>query len=200
MSNKIENRPLSDKALVRLLQQGDEGAFQVLVRRYQKKLFSIAFGITLNREESLDIVQEVFIQVYEKIGYFKEKSSLSTWLHRITVNRCLNWKRKWIRIIKFHHTAYDENKDNLILNQDSGNRTTDRLYEEKVMGQQIDAGLKKLPEKIRTVFILRELEGLSYNDIADIMRIKIGTVKSRIYYARQKLKVCLKPLVEEDRQ
>jgi RNA polymerase sigma factor (sigma-70 family) len=87
------------------LQRGDEWAFQLLVRRYRKKIFSIAFGITVDAEESKDIVQEVFLQVYQRIGNFRSDASLSTWLHRITVNRCLNWKRRWTRRFKWMHVT-----------------------------------------------------------------------------------------------
>jgi RNA polymerase sigma-70 factor (ECF subfamily) len=96
-----------DDELVLRLQRGDEWAFQLLVRRFRQKLFAVAFGITLDAEESQDIVQEVFLQVHRRITTFRGDASLATWLHRITVNRCLNWKRRWARRFKWMHTSAD---------------------------------------------------------------------------------------------
>ena len=103
MSNKVHNDFSDERRLVSGLKKGQEEAFRVLIRRYQDKLFSIAYGITLDREESLDIVQEVFLKVYQKIHMFRKDASLSTWLRRITINESLNWRRKWRRRFKWQH-------------------------------------------------------------------------------------------------
>ena len=103
MSNKENKNFWGEKQLVLSLKEGQEEAFRTLIRRYQGKLFGIAYGITLDREESLDIVQDVFLKVYRSIHKFKGESSLSTWLYRITVNTCLNWQRRWKRRLRWHH-------------------------------------------------------------------------------------------------
>ena len=180
------------------LQRGDEWAFQLLVRRFRKKIFAIAFGITLDAEESQDIVQEVLLQVYQSIGNFRADASLSTWLHRITVNRCLNWKRRWARRFKWLHVSTDNTEDQPVVEPESDLPTPETQVANAQTRQQIDQALKLLPEQARTVFVLRELEGLSYEEIAEATGVKLGTVRSRLFHARKRLKETLEPLVEEE--
>ncbi len=182
-----------------MLQRGDEWAFQLLVRRFRKKIFSIAFGITLDAEESQDIVQEVFLQAYRSIGSFRGDASLSTWLHRITVNRCLNWKRRWARRLKWLHVSTDSTADEMVAEPESELPTPEAQVANAQTRQQIDHALKLLPDQARTVFVLRELEGLSYEEIAQATGIKLGTVRSRLFHARKRLKEILQPLVEEEK-
>lgn len=188
-----------DEELILRLQRGDEWAFQLLVRRYRKKIFSIAFGITLDAEESQDIVQEVFLQVYRSIDDFKGNASLSTWLHRITVNRALNWKRRWARRFKWHHVSTDNIDDQPAKAPESDLPTPESRVANAQTRQQIDNALKMLPDKTRTVFVLRELEGLSYEEIAEATGIKLGTVRSRLFHARKRLKEILEPLLKEEK-
>ncbi|MBC2712767.1 MAG: sigma-70 family RNA polymerase sigma factor [Desulfosarcina sp.] len=189
---------MHDEELVFQLQRGDEWAFQLLVRRFRKKIFSIAFGITLNVEESQDIVQEVFLQVYRTIGNFRGDASLSTWLHRITVNRCLNWKRRWVRRFKWPHVSTDSTDGQPAAEPESDLPTPETRVVSAQTRQQIDNALKMLPDQARTVFVFRELDGLSYEEIADATGIKLGTVRSRLFHARRRLKEILQPLVEEE--
>jgi len=188
-----------DEELILRLQRGDEWAFQLLVRRFRKKIFSVAYGITLDREESQDIVQEVFLQAYRSIVGFRGDSSLATWLHRITVNRCLNWKRRWARRFKWMHVSTDSTDDDVptVEIESPLPNPEDRVADAQTR-RQIENALKMLPEQIRTVFVLRELEGLSYEEIADVTGIKLGTVRSRLFHARQRLKEILQPRVKEE--
>ena len=197
MSKTIQNRIVHDEELILRLQRGDEWAFQLMVRRFRKKIFSIAFGITLDTEESQDIMQEVFLQVYRTIGDFRGDASLSTWLHRITVNRSLNWKRRWARRFKWLHVSTDSADDHPAAEPESELPSPEIRMANAQTRQQIDNALKMLPDQARTVFVLRELEGLSYEEIADATGIKMGTVRSRLFHARKRLKEILQPLVEE---
>lgn len=197
MSNTIQNRIVHDEELILRLQRGDEWAFQLMVRRFRKKIFSIAFGITLDPEESQDIMQEVFLQVYRTIGNFREEASLSTWLHRITVNRSLNWKRRWARRFKWLHVSTDRFDDVQAIEPESDLPSPEIGVVNAQTRQQIDNALKTLPDQARTVFVLRELEGFSYEEIADAIGIKLGTVRSRLFHARKRLKEILQPLVKE---
>ena len=192
MSNNKKRDLWDETILVRLLKQRHEEAFRALIRRYQSKLFSIAYGITLNREESLDIVQEVFLKVHQNIHTFREESKLSTWLHRITVNACLNWKRKWKRRFRWHHQPIerDEAGDRPELGTDEYYPET--LYQRKEFEKILWERLRELPEEARVVFVLKEVEGLSYDEIAKTLNIKTGTVSSRLFYARKKLRKSLK--------
>ena len=184
----MSNIPTDETKLVALLKAGDEQAFRILIRQYQSKLYSIAYGITLDREESLDIVQDVFLKVYQKIHAFREESSLSTWLHRITVNMCLNWKRRWMRRFKWHHQPLEKEAGGDYPELGTTETVPETLYEQKELQKILWEQLKGLPEEARAVFVLKEMEGLSYDDIAKILKIKTGTVSSRLFYARKKLK------------
>ncbi len=198
MSKTIHNRIVHDEELILRLQRGDEWAFQLLVRRFRKKIFSIAFGITLDAEESQDIMQEVFLQVYRTIGNFRGDASLATWLHRITVNRSLNWKRRWARRFKWLHVSADSSDGQPAAEPESDLPSPEIRLANVQTRRQIDNALKMLPDQARTVFVLRELEGLSYEEIADVVGIKLGTVRSRLFHARKRLREILQPLVKEE--
>ena len=197
MSNKLNGSQWGEDRLISLLKQGDEEAFRVLIRRYQNKVFSVAYGITLDKEESLEILQEVVLKVYMNIRTFREEARLSTWLHRITINQCRNWQRKWRRKFGLHHhlPARDDAADNPEMGSDEDN--PDTLYEKMELGKIFRKCLRDLPEKNRTVFVLKEVEGLSYEEIARILKIKQGTVSSRLFYARKKLKGLIKKYENE---
>ena len=191
MSNKTGENSLDEDRLISLLVEGQEDAFSILIRQYQGRLLSIAYGITLDREESREIVQEVFLKVFQKISTFKRQSSLSTWLHRITVNQCLNWRRKWKRRARWQHQSIDDETFHLpeLVSEENGPETLFRKTEFQKMFKE---KLRSLPEDARVVFTLKEIEGLSYNEIARIMNVKRGTVSSRLFYARKKLKESLR--------
>ena len=193
MSNTLNNDIWDEDRLISRLKQGSEEAFRALIRQYQSKLYSIAYGITLDREDSLDIVQDVLLKVYQNIHNFKAKSKLSTWLHRITVNESLNWKRRWKRRFRWHHKPLeaDDSGDYPELGTDEYH--PERLYQDKEFKKIFWEKLRELPDDARTVFVLKEVQGLSYDEIADALKIKRGTVSSRLFYARRKLKESLNP-------
>lgn len=181
----------SDEVLVTLFQQGDEGAFRVLVERYQEKIRNLLYSIFNEPELVDDLAQEVFIKAYEGLANFRFQSSLYTWLYRIAVNRSRDEMRKrklrkWLSL----HTMME-----------SG----DAEFHQKVTMQpaSIDAeeivsmGLQQLPEKFRIAVILKDIEGLSYEQMAEVMQCEIGTVKSRLSRARSMLRDIVKPLLEE---
>lgn len=197
MSDEVDKHLGDESTLVSLLKQGQEDAFRVLVRRYEARVFSIAYGITLDREESLDIVQEVFLKVYQNIHTFREESRLSTWLHRITVNLCLNWKKRWKRRFRWHHQPLERDQSGNDLKSGTEAHYPDALYEKKEFQKIFWDRLNELPEKTRAVFVLKEVEGLSYDEIAKTLGVRTGTVSSRLFYARKRLKESLKQYLEE---
>lgn len=197
MSDEVDKHLGDESTLVSLLKQGQEDAFRVLVRRYETRVFSIAYGITLDREESLDIVQEVFLKVYQNIHTFREESRLSTWLHRITVNLCLNWKKRWKRRFRWHHQPLERDQSGNDLKSGTEAHYPDALYEKKEFEKIFWDRLNELPEKTRAVFVLKEVEGLSYDEIAKALGVRTGTVSSRLFYARKRLKESLKQYLEE---
>ena len=192
MPDEIDTDLWNESRLVSLLKEREEEAFRVFMRRYQDKVFGIAYGITLDREESLDIVQEVFVKVYERIHTFRGESKLSTWLHRITVNVCLNWKRRWKRRFRWHHEPIEAEEISKKADVEGKDQRPDTLYENKELEQILWKGLREIPEAARAVFVLKEVEGLSYDEIAEALKIRKGTVSSRLFYARKRLKECLR--------
>ena len=164
-----------------------------MVRHYERRLFGIAYGITLDREESLDIVQDTFVKVFQKIDTFRGDAGISTWLYRITVNLSINWKRRWKRRFRRFHISLgsDDSAKPELLRDDR--YAPDGIHQSRELEHRFREALKGLPEELRNVFVLKELEGLSYEEIGRILNIKKGTVSSRLFNARQKLKNSVKP-------
>jgi RNA polymerase sigma-70 factor (ECF subfamily) len=186
--------------LIALLKEGHEGAFRVLVRKYQKRLMGIAYGITLDMEESLEILQEVFLKVHQNIHAFRGDSKLTTWLHRITVNQCLNWQRRWKRRFRWHHQSLEKDDGTDYAELGTDENGPDSLYREKEVEGIFREAMNNLPEDARTVFTLKEAEGLSYDEIAKTLNIKRGTVSSRLFYARKQLKESIERYLEDGKQ
>lgn len=184
--NKLEanSENIDEQDLVERLQKGQQWAFNILVNTYQNRLLKIAYGITLDREDSMEIVQDVFISVFKNIRTFRQESSLATWLRKITINQCLNWKRKWKRRFKWDHRSLESENNKDLFKE---NNNPEMLYREKQFEKNIMTAIKKLPEKIRLVFVLNAFEGLSYEEISETLNIRKGTVSSRLHFARKNL-------------
>jgi RNA polymerase sigma-70 factor (ECF subfamily) len=186
--NKPEpNQDIDEQDLIERLKKGQPWAFNQLVNRYQKRLLKIAYGITLDQEESLEIVQDVFVSVFKNIHTFRQEAKLATWLRKITINHCLNWKRKWKRRFKWHHDPIESETDYSLVNESRKRGNPEMLYREKQFEANLMKAVKQLPEKTRLVFVLNTFEGLSYEEIANTLDIKKGTVSSRLHNARNQL-------------
>ena len=187
VSNGIENGEWDEEQVINRLKKGEESAFALLVRRFQARLFSIAYAMTRDSEESRDIVQEVFLKVHRSMDRFKGDARLSTWLHRITVNECLNWRRRWrIRRRGQHSPLMNEGDAPAAANLIEEEDPESRLRAKEMHDRYLDA-LQALPEKTRAVFVLKELEGMSYEQIGAILGLRRGTVASRLHNARRQL-------------
>jgi len=173
----------SDEELVRLSQQGDLEAFGRLVERYQKKVTAVAYGLIHDAEEAQDLAQESFIRAYNAIKTFRGTARFYTWIYRITVNLCMDHFRKQA-IEKVQVSA--EPAD------DPDPPTPDTVATRRETCLAVREAIKSLPYDQRTVIILREIEGLSYKEIARVVGISIGTVMSRLFYARRRLRELLK--------
>ncbi len=178
---------INEQDLVERLKKGQQWAFNTLVNTYQERLLKIAYGITLNREDSMEVVQDVFITVFKNIQTFRQDASLATWLRKITINQCLNWKRKWKRRFRWNHESIDSENDKDLFKESKKNDDPEMLYHEKQMEKKLMGAIKTLPEKIRLVLVLNAFEGLSYEEIAKTLNIKRGTVSSRLHFARKNL-------------
>lgn len=177
--------PVDEEELIRRLKQGQQWACNVLVDLYQERLLKLAWGITLDKEESREIVQDVFFTAIKKIDTFRGESGLWAWLRKMTVNACLNWKRKWKRRFRWHHTTIET--QTIIPTQGSKKQenTPENLLQIKQKQMAVADAVARLPEDVRTAFVLCTFERLSYQEIAQVLGIKKGTVSSRIFRARQ---------------
>ena len=186
-----------DKALVRAAQQADMGAFEELVARHRDKIFARAFSMMRNEQEAIDLSQEAWVKGWQRLKQFQGDASFSTWMTRIVINLCLDQLRKQKRRHMESIEAMDE---------DSGGverqmpvvmiNPTERL-ERGELRQRIDRGLEQLSHEHRTVLVLHEFEELDYKAIARAMDCSIGTVMSRLFYARRKLAAVLADLKRE---
>ena len=185
----------SDKQLVTKSQQGDKRAFDMLVMRYQNRLSAVISRYCKSSLDTEDIVQEAFIKAYRGIGNFRGDSAFYTWLCRIGINVAKNHLISSVRHLRASETSFTEEVEN---NYDSGSGFTDEVItaEGNIFGDElidiIQSALSSLPEELRIALTLREIEGLSYDDIASMMACPIGTVRSRIFRAREVLNLKIK--------
>ena len=185
----------SDKQLVAKSQQGDKRAFDMLVMRYQNRLSAVISRYCKSSLDTEDIVQESFIKAYRGIGNFRGDSAFYTWLCRIGINVAKNHLISSARHLRASETSSSEEMEN---NYDSSSGFTDEVMtaEGNIFGDElidiIQLTISSLPEELRVAVTLREIEGLSYEDISSIMMCPIGTVRSRIFRAREVLNVKIK--------
>ena len=181
-----------DSVLVERAKGGNQEAFGALVRLHQDRAFAVAYRLVRQREDALDIAQEAFVRAYQSLAGFKGEARFSTWLHRIVVNLALDHLRR-----QPHHEA-GEYKDARALEEAAHQvvaptANPEQAAEATEMRGLIQRGLAALPAEQRTALVLREIEGLSYKEIAQAMRCSIGTVMSRLHYARRKMQEALRP-------
>jgi RNA polymerase sigma-70 factor (ECF subfamily) len=181
----------SDLDLVTRHLQGEDKAFELLVRRYQRRVYGLALGILRSREDALDATQEAFIRVHKNIVRFERSASFHTWLHRIVVNLCIDQLRRAGRYKAVEYEdGLDHTGDGLLADPIVPTRLgTDpsRALEDKETLDAIRAGLDTLSPNHRAVLLLREVEGLSYSEMAKIMRCSKGTIMSRLFHARKRM-------------
>ncbi len=187
-------RDETEAELIRLAQGGERAAFDVLVERYQKRIYAVAFGMVSDPENALDVTQEAFIKAYQSLSSFVGRSNFYTWLYRITFNSAIDFIRREQRD---KSVSYEEGAE-LGAGSTGGDSLLHRLPspDSTVRRSELrDAVLKAietLPEEQRAAILLREVEGLSYKEIADVLKCSKGTVMSRLHYARHKLQKLLR--------
>jgi RNA polymerase sigma-70 factor, ECF subfamily len=172
----------ADEALVALAQQGDRRAFEELVNRHKQKAYNIAFGFARDREDAKDLSQEAFLKAFSYLKNFDGRSSFYTWFYRIVVNVCLDYKRRSKR------TAADEFNEAVESHMEPSHEPAKPLSPEQhvfagQISRKVDAALQKLPDKQRTAFILKNNQGLSIKEIAELMQTAEGTVKVHLHRA-----------------
>lgn len=184
-------KQVSDENLVKRCQAGDSLAFETLVVRYQRQIFSLIYRMTNNSEVVEDLAQDVFISAFKAIGEFKGNSSFFTWLYRIAINKCKNYLTSLKGSPISLEDKRSENKAFLLDITDRKTNPQTALLTRELL-EQLNEALENLPEDQRMTLTLYDLEGLSYQEIAEILHCPVGTVRSRLARARIALKEKLK--------
>lgn len=177
-----------EKPLVRRAREGDLSAYDELIRRYQERIYATVYNMTSNHEDANDLTQEAFIKAYQALSSFKGGSSFYTWVYRIAVNKTINFLKQ-----KRHKTQMslndldlqvEHNPDLVALISENTPRREVNLAE---LQQKLNEAMQRLSEHHRLVVTLHDIQGLSHEEIAEIMDCNVGTVRSRLFYARQQL-------------
>jgi RNA polymerase sigma-70 factor, ECF subfamily len=181
-----------DLELVHATQTGDLSAFEQIVRRYDRKLFRIAQQVTRNREDSQDVVQESFLKAFQHLGEFRERSQFSTWLFRITINQALMKlrKRRTIKDVSLDEDFQDQ-EDIVPREVADWAPNPEQLYQASELRDILIKTLEELQPILRTVFVLRDIEGLSVDQTADVLALSPAAVKARLWRARLQLRKLL---------
>ena len=187
-----------DHDLVQRVQAGDSAAFRALYDKYHRRAFAVAMGVVKNEDDALDAVQNAFVKVHKNIHKFQGSSSFYTWLYRIVMNVSIDHVRRTSRrkTLDFDERALHEESeiagDGALLP-----RVTDanpgKAALRRELGSAIQAALAELPEHHRAVIVLREIEGMSYEEMAEALEVPKGTIMSRLFHARKKMQVALAP-------
>jgi RNA polymerase sigma-70 factor, ECF subfamily len=177
-----------EAALIERCAAGDEAACAELVATHQRMVYSLALHLLGDRDEALDLSQEVFLRVFRTLSGFRGQSALRTWIYRIVINQVRNRQRWWRRRHRSEQVSLDQHLQQFGEPECKGEALPDRLLASKETAARIWQALDRLPFDQRTALILREVDGLRYEEIAFSLNIAVGTVKSRLTRARQALR------------
>ena len=190
-----------DLTLVKRCREGDRLAFRTLVERYQKKAYAQAYGMLKDKEEAMDIAQEAFVKVFKYLDHFKGDSSFYTWLYRIVSNLCTDALRKRTsqgnQSVEFDESmAQDDVATSGILSSRLGQNPQKAALRAE-LAEKLEEAMAQVPVKHREILLMREVEGMSYEDLSRILKIPKGTVMSRLFHARAKLQKLLADYVDQ---
>lgn len=194
---QAQDAPLSERdldwAVVQRVQAGNVGAFDQLVQKYREHIFSVVYNMTSNREDASDLTQETFIKAFQAIARFKGKSSFFTWIYRIAINSTMTFlkKRSRRRYISYENINEEVSTTEIFESLTAKTRTEKGALIQELQ-EKLNDSLQKLSPKHRTVVVLHEIEGLGHAEIAEITKTSVGTVRSRLHYAKQQLQSYLK--------
>ena len=203
MSKTIEDKkaPVADDDLeyVMACRKGDTEAFSVLVERHSRKMLNIACRMLGDYDEACDVTQEAFLAAFRAIGKFKEEAKFSTWLHRIVVNYTKNRLKQRQRLSRHEGASLDETADGPggcpVCLAASNEGHPGEQFERRELEAQVQKCISTLEGDYREVLVMRDIQGFSYEEIRDVLRIPDGTVKSRLSRARMAMKDCLKKVI-----
>jgi RNA polymerase sigma-70 factor (ECF subfamily) len=186
----------ADRELVERCQRGQLEAYEILVGRYQQRVYGLAYSTLRNEQDATDLSQETFVKAWQAIRGFKKNSSFYTWLYRITTNLCIDFVRKRDRrpTVPFEEAVDPEADASVEIAPSNQPLPTDEVRRRELR-EQIDAALQELSPEHRVVIQLREFEGLEYAEIAKVVGCQMGTVMSRLHYARKHLQKLLRDVI-----
>lgn len=188
----------SDWVLVQRVQGGDVAAFDDLIRKYRERVFAVVYNMTSNREDAADLTQDAFIKAFQSINRFQGQSSFFTWLYRIAVNSALTHLRKSrLRSFFSFEKINEEDKSAEVIDKLTDKVGVERQLLVKELQEKLNEAMQKLSIKHRTVVTLFEIDGLSHEEIADVVGCSVGTVRSRLHYAKQLLQSELQPYLRQ---
>ncbi|NCC51196.1 MAG: sigma-70 family RNA polymerase sigma factor [Spartobacteria bacterium] len=187
---------VDDRQLVRDAKAGDLAAFEELTRRYQGKIYGLLYNMTSNKEDAEDLTQEVFVKAFQSLKHFKGKSSFYTWIYRIAINKAINFlkKRKRRAGISLDDVDSGIERDRAYVEYVSSNSTR-RDVSVHELQEKLNKALMTLSDNHRTVVVLHDVQGVPHEEIARMTGCSCGTVRSRLFYARQQLQVELKDYI-----
>ncbi len=174
-------------AAVERVRQGDADAFEPLVSAYEKNVYNLALRMTGNPEDAADMSQEAFIKAFNSLDGFRGDSRFSVWLYRIVSNVCLDFLRRQSKRGAVSLSVEDEEGEQAQMDIPDSSQSPETLLERRMTREAVRRGLDSLPEDSRQILLLREIQGLSYEELAQALQLEVGTVKSRIFRARKRL-------------
>lgn len=180
-----------ESAVVQAILSGDVNAYELLVKEYEKSVYNLALRMVGNSEDAADMSQEAFIKAYNSLTSFRGDSKFSVWLYRIVSNVCLDFIRSRKRKQTVSLSMQDDDGDDVEMDIADETQSPERLMDKQLTREAVRRGLASLPPGQRQILLLREIQGLSYDEIAEVLGIEAGTVKSRIFRARKKLSAFL---------
>lgn len=195
---ELDHSAADDQALVRAAQQGEMAAFEELVVRHRDKIYARAYSMMRNEEEAIDLSQEAWVKGWQRLRQFQGESSFGTWMTRIVINLCLDQLRKHKRQRTDSIEAMDEESGGVERQMPVVTVNPTAGLERGELRQRIDRALGQLSYEHRTVLVLHEFEELEYKEIAKVMGCSIGTVMSRLFYARRKMAALLADVKKEN--
>lgn len=182
-----------DHELVLAVLDGDPTAYKGLVERYQGRIYSVCFSMVRNPEDARDLAQDAFVKAYQNLARFQLRSSFYTWLCRIAMNVSIDFlRRQKVRAAELFEDGIATRESGGVLSIGHQREDPGRNLERKRLLERISEALDELPEEQRQIVVLREIDGLSYKEIAEVLDIPEGTVMSRLFYARKKLQTALR--------
>jgi RNA polymerase sigma-70 factor (ECF subfamily) len=198
MENKIYSNKDKDLVLVRRLKRGDYKAFDLLLLKYQSRVVGLALKFVKDLQIAEDIAQESFLKAYKSINSFREESAFYTWIYRITVNTSKNYLASKSRKKELSESDINRLEGSEDIFDIPGGSSPEEILSANNLREVIMESLTNLPEDIRTAISLREFEGLTYEEISEVLNCPIGTVRSRIFRGREIMQERISPILNED--